>query len=165
MKSYIYILFISVTVLASGCAATGEMAEKRQIERALQEKETLKVIESGTYLIRADKLFARRVSGMRLRPSHNFILVDDKMARINLAYIGRSFSTRAISGINLTGQIEKMDITPGKRGSNRITMRVRGAGELFNIYIHMSASGDCTIDINNARLDRISYRGRLADRS
>lgn len=161
MKNYRYIYLVALLVFASGCAGTGEMAQKREAERELQKEAVLKSLESGNFVIRASKIYARRYSRMDLKPTHNYLVVEENMARINLAYFGRSYSIRAISGINVSGQIEEMSITPGRKGSHHIEMQVRGSGELFTISVNVSASGECNMNITNARIDSVSYGGKL----
>lgn len=161
MRKELYIFLLAIVVLASGCASTGEYSKKRDLAKAELQQQVISSIESGNYVIRVNKLFTRRYSGMDLKPGNNYVLIENDKARINLAYVGRSYTTRAVSGINFTGIVEEKTITAKKKGSNIISMKIRGGGELFNVYIRISASGYCNISINNPRLDSVSYRGNL----
>jgi hypothetical protein len=165
MKKHLYILLIISIIVASGCASTRASAEKREEARTSGQESVQKLLESGDYFISVNKVFPRRNPGMDLVPDKNFLSVTRGTARINLAYIGRSFSIRPISAINVRGKIEDLSIRPGKKGSTITSMKVIGAGERFNVNIRVSYSGDCYLSINNGMLDSISYRGKIGQRS
>lgn len=165
MKKNIYILLIISIIIASGCASTRASAEKREEVRADGQESIQKVIESGNYFISVNKVFPRRSLGMDLVPEKNYLSVVNGTARINLAYIGKSFSLRPISAINVKGRIEDLSIKSGRKEATITSMKVIGGGERFNVNIRVSYSGNCYISINNGSLDSISYRGKIAQRS
>jgi len=161
MKTNTYIILLAAVTLVSACASSRELSKNREIVRAEQQQAVINTIESGNYVIMVNKIFTRRYTGMDLQPQNNYLVIENNKARINLAYIGRSYTTKAVSAINVTGIVEEKTITPKKKGSNLVSMRIRGGGELFNVNVRISATGHCTVNINNARLDNVSYRGKI----
>jgi hypothetical protein len=161
MKKYNYILLIISIIAVSGCASTRKYAEANEAGRNVGQATIQELLESGNYFIRVNKLYSSRYHGMDLVPGKNFLSVTNGIANINLAYIGRSFSIRPISAINVKGKIEEISIIPKKRGSTLASMKVIGGGERFDVDIRVSSSGYCSITINNGRLDSISYRGKI----
>lgn len=114
MKKHKYILLIISIIIASGCASTKDYAAKKESERAAGQAAILELLESGNYAIGVSKLYSGRYQGMDLVPSNNYLSISNGIARINLAYVGRSFSLRPISAINVRGEIEDISITPKK---------------------------------------------------
>ena len=165
MKKHLYILLIISIIVASGCASTRGYGEKREEIRSTGQESVQKLLESGNYFISVNKVFPRRYHGLDLVPEKNYFSVANGTARINLAYIGRSFSLRPISAINIRGKIEDLNITAGRKGSTITSMKVVGGGERFNVNIRVSYSGNCYLSINNGMLDSISYRGKIGQRS
>ncbi len=165
MKNKKYIILLITLVIASSCASTKQAGERREAERSDRQNQVQKAFESGSYMINITKLFTNRYHGLDLVPDKNYIFIENGIARINLAYVGKSFSTRPISAINVRGKIEDIAITSKKNGSNFASMIVVGGGERFNLNIRISASGYCSININNGRLDNISYRGKIRTNS
>lgn len=165
MKKHIFIILLIGLVVIPACVSTKEASESRDSKEAIKQAEIQRALESGNYFISVNRLFARRFHGLDLVPDNNYISIENGTARINLAYVGRSFSTRQISGINVRGKIEDITITPKRNGSSLTSMIVVGGGERFKLQIRVSSSGYCNININNGRLDNISYSGKISKRS
>ena len=161
MKMQKYLVVIAILVLASGCSSTKKTSEQRAEAKAIKQQEIVQAIENNNYVVKARSLYTGRNTYLNLRPDHNYIVINGNMARVNLAYVGRSFSTRPITAINLSGRIEGMSISLKKKGSRLIKFSVEENGEKFDIYLHASRSGDCKIDVINPRIDNISYVGRI----
>ena len=73
---------------------------------------------------------------MDMIPTSNFIIVNGEIASISLGYIGRSYSIRQISGINLNGHTLEYKMQNNEsKGSYNIQMAVKAGSDKFDVYL------------------------------
>jgi hypothetical protein len=164
MKKLVY-FFIAVLFLLS-CTATKETGSERKqkrLEKKLAEQEIVKkAVESRRYIIRMNKIFMTGGYGVDLVPRSNYIIIDGDIASVSLAYIGRSFTSRPISGINFNGHTIKYAMKNDEsKGVYNIDLRVEKSSDIFDLYISIGSEGYCSVSINNANIQSVSYRGIL----
>ena len=164
MKRLLYIL--AVLVLLSGCAVSKDSRtarlEQKDIEKRAEMAMVKKSVESRQYIVRMDKIFTPGGIWADLVPRHNYIIVDGEIASVSLAYLGRSYGGRPISGINFNGHTVyyKLNSVEAK-GIYNIETKVQKGNDTFDFYLTISDSGNCSVSVNNSHLQSVSYRGSL----
>jgi hypothetical protein len=159
-------IVLSVMFLFSACSSTKELsskrAENRKLKKLAEQAEVKKAVESRRYIIKVNRLYTMGGGVLEMIPTSNFIIVNGEIASISLGYMGRSYSIRAISGINLNGHtLEYKMQTDESKGSYKIQMEVKAGSDKFDVYLTIGDSGYCSISINNAYIQSVSYSGTL----
>ena len=99
---------------------------------------------------------------MDMIPTSNFIIVNGEIASISLGYIGRSYSIRQISGINLNGHTLEYKMQNNEsKGSYNIQMAVKAGSDKFDVYLTIGNEGYCSISLINPHIQSVSYSGNL----
>jgi Domain of unknown function (DUF4251) len=164
MKKFIFLL--SLVFLFSACSSTKEMsstrADNRKLKKLAEQAEIKKAVESRKFFIRVNRLNTMGGGTWYLVPSSNFLILNGEIASISLGYMGRSFGIHRITGINLNGHTinYKMESNDTK-GVYKIQMTVIYGSDKFDVYLTIGNSGTCTISINNAYIQTVSYTGNL----
>jgi hypothetical protein len=148
------------------CTATKNADSARATRKAINAEETrLKVdrlVQSGSYLIKIDRLYSGRVSNTYLSPNQNFILIDKGQLRMKLGYLGRSYSSRGIAAINMSAKAEEYEIV---RDSTKkmydVRIKASQAGEQFEIFLSIDDSGYATMSVTNPHIETVRYNGKL----
>ena len=164
MKRLLY--FLTGLVLLSGCAVSNDARtarlEKKDIEKKLEMAIVKKSVESRQYIIRMDKIFTTGGIWADLMPRNNYIIIDGEIASVSLAYLGRSYVSRPISGINFNGHTVYYKLSSVEsKGLYNIETKVQKGNDTFDFYLTISDSGNCTVSVNNSHLQSVSYRGSL----
>jgi hypothetical protein len=159
MKSQLYILSAVLLILVS-CSSTRNSAS-REMRKVLKQGEVKYAVESNRYIIKVNRMRARRGMTVHMKPSFNFIIIDGGHARMSLGYVGRSFDTRGISAINMSGQIIKQEVILRNKGGFNVDMKIKQDNDVFRVRIRIGQDGYCNLDINHPRLDLASYNGTL----
>ncbi len=160
------IAFLLLTVfLISACSASKNISsarsENRKLKKLAEQAEIKKAVESRRYIIKVNRLFVR--GGMvEMIPTSNFVIINGEIASVSLGYVGNSFGSRRITGINMNGRTSnyKMESNDAK-GQYKIQMSVTYGSDKFDMYLTIGASGDCNISLNNAYIQSVTYRGTL----
>jgi hypothetical protein len=164
MKKIAFVLLI--IFLISACSSTKESgnskAENRKLKKQAEQAELKKAIESRRYVIRVNRLYSMGGGRWELVPTSNFVIINGEIASVSLGYMGRSFASRPISGINLNGHTVdyKMESNEAK-GIYKIQMAVTTGGNKFDIYLTIGNDGYCSLSLNNANIQSVSYSGTL----
>ena len=158
-------LFLSVVFLFSACTSTKDMsssrAENRKLKKLAEQADVKKAIESRKYIIKVNRLYAG--GGIfDLIPTSNFVIINGEIASISLGYMGRSFGSHRITGINLNGHAinYKMESNETK-GGYKIQMAVTYGSDKFDVYLTIGNGGSCNISIDNAYIQSVYYTGTL----
>jgi hypothetical protein len=159
-------IVLSVIFLLSACSSTKELssnrAENRKLKKLAEQSEVRKAVESRRYVIKVNRLYTMGGGIMDMVASSNFIIVNGEITSISLGYIGRSYSIRPISGINLNGHtLEYKMKTDESKGSYNIQMAVQAGSDKFDVYMTIGDSGNCTISLTNPHIQSVSYSGTL----
>ncbi len=153
--------------LLSACTATKEAGSSGNIssaERKAAEQMALKkAIEARKYVIRVDKIIPPGGMPVDLVPRHNFVIINGEMASVSLAYVGRSFGIRQITGINFNGRTGNYQMkTNEEKGIYDIHMEVYRGSDKFDLYLTLGTGGYCSLSINNTYIETVRYNGTLA---
>jgi hypothetical protein len=164
MKRIGFIFF--VFLLFSSCAATWEAANVKDQSRqeAKLERQLLlrQAVESGHFIIKLDRIYLSYGGFIDLVPRSNYIIVDGGKAKINTAYIGRQYSYRPISAINMRGETIHYKLKGDQsKGRYDIDMRVVQGGDAFDVYLSISESGTCSVSLSHPRISSVRYAGRV----
>lgn len=164
MKKLIYIL-IAVAVISS-CTASKESGtarkEQKMADKIAEQQMVKKAVESRRYIIKMNKLYMAGGSFTDLVPRSNYIIVNGEIASVSLGYVGRTFASRPVSGINFNGQTVKYEMKSDEtKGMYNVVMTVKKGNATFDLYLTIGSSGFCTVSLNNANIQTVTYRGNL----
>lgn len=153
--------------LISACSATKEAGSASTLspaeKKAAGQMAIKKAIEARKYVIRVDKIIPPGGIPVDLVPRHNFVIINGELASVSLAYVGRSFGTRQITGINFNGRTGKYQMkTNEEKGIYDIHMEVFRGGDKFDLYLTLGTGGYCSLSVNNAYIETVRYNGTLA---
>jgi len=164
MKKIVFLLL--AVFLFSACSSTKELssnrAENRKFKKLAEQAEIKKAVESRRFIIKVNRLYSTGGGRWELVPTSNFVIINGEIASISLGYMGRSFGIRPITGINLNGRTlsYKMESNETK-GIYKIEMAVKAGSEKFDVFLSIGTNGDCSISLDNAYLQSVSYSGIL----
>jgi hypothetical protein len=169
MKKAAFVLTVLVLALAcislNNLSAQGDKssrAEKRKLKKIAEQAVVKKAVESRRYVIKVNRLYSNGAAFYEMVPSSNFLIVNGEFASISLGYIGRSFGSRPITGINMNGQTYNYKMQDNEsKGVYSVQMSVKYGSDKFDIYLSIGASGNCDISINNPYIQSIHYEGNL----
>ena len=164
MKSLLYLL--TGLILLSGCAVTGDTMtarqEQKQARKAAEIAAVKKAVESRQYIIRINKIYMIGGSWADLVPRSNFLIIDGEKATVSLGYIGRSFGSRPISGINFRGSTVNYILDSDQtKGIYKVEAKVAKGNDTFDFFITIGSEGYCSLTVNNAFIQSVSYKGSL----
>ncbi len=160
MKTTIY-YFAVILLVAVSCSSSRPTALERDQARALKREQIRESLEAGKYMLAINRILPTHGPNMDLVPDRNYIIIDGNVARVNLAYIGRSYDIRGISGITMTGKIVEKSVRYNNRGNYEVTMVVKNNNESFTFNISVGTGGNCQVNVTNPRIDFARYQGSI----
>lgn len=130
-------------------------------QKAAERLTTVKAIESRQYVLKMDRIILANGRMIDLVPRNNFIIVNGEIISVSLAYEGRSFGIRRITGINFNGRTGRYIMkNDEQKGMYNIQIEaIAPNNDKFDIYLTLSVNGNCTASINNAYIQTVNYRG------
>jgi hypothetical protein len=158
--------FISLVFLFSACTSTKDLsssrAENRKSKRLAEQADIKKAIESRRFIIKVNRIYFRGGGSAEMQPQNNFVIINGEIASISLGYIGRTYFSRPISGINFNGHTldYKME-SDGTKGQYKIQMVVKAGADKFDVYLTIGSDGYCSISLNNSYIQSVNYYGTL----
>lgn len=163
MKKIAFLL--SVVFILTACYSTKELssrAENRKYKKLAEQVEIKKAVESRKFIINVNRLYTPGGGRIELVPRSNFVIINGEIASISLGYVGRTYLSRPISGINLNGHTldYKMESNETK-GIYNIQMAVQYGADKFDVYLTIGNEGYCNISLNNPKIQTVSYSGIL----
>ena len=164
MKKIAFLL--SVVLVFSACSSTKELssnrAENRKLIKLAEQAEIIKAVESRRYIIKVNRIYTMGGGIWELVPRSNFVIINGEIASISLGYMGRTYFSRPISGINLNGRTidYKMESSETK-GIYKIQMAVKVGADKFDLNLTIGNEGYCSISLNNPNIQSVSYSGTL----
>ncbi len=155
-----------VILLFSSCSVSREtvlMKDQARQEARLEEQVMIRqAVESGHFMIKLNRIYITYGGFVDLVPRNNYIIIDGNIARISTAYIGRQYSYRPISGINMQGETLHYKLTGDKsKGRYDVEMRVSQGGDSFDLYLTVSDNGSCSVSLSNAMISSVRYTGQI----
>lgn len=160
MKRAIILLPIFI-LLAMSCSSSKHNRASKELKNSVKQQEIKQAVESDRYIIKVNRLYGRRGSSVDLVPTHNYIIIDQDLARINLAYTGRSFDIMGIAAINMTGRVIEKKVQQKHNGKYEIKLKVKQNNDLFTVNISVGTSGYCSVNVINPRIESIRYHGNM----
>jgi hypothetical protein len=148
------------------CTATKSTTSARAMQKAIKAEETRMAVESlvqsGSYLVKVDRLYSGRISNAYLSPDQNFILIDKGHLRMKLAYMGRSYNLRGIAAINMSANAEKYEVVRDiAKKKYDVRIKASQAGEPFDIFLTINDNGYANVSVTNPRIETVRYNGKL----
>lgn len=160
MRSLALISSLVLSLLFISCSSSKKI--ERTERAALKVQEVQKALEEQRFVVEIDRIRPRRGGVIQLNTSHNYLIINGKKARMNLAYIGKSMDIRRISGINMQGTVTNSTLSSRKNGVLKMQLTLEQGNESFDVDMSISNSGSCTINVYHPRLDPANYRGTLS---
>jgi len=165
MRNILCVIIISAILLPAcsvskktSSAGSGSSGEKKLAEQP----DIRKAIESRKYVIMIDRIIPTRGNPVELIPRNNFIIINGELASISLAYLGRSFGIRQITGINVNGHTGRYEMrTDDKKSVYRINMEVVKDNDKFDLFMSLGANGYCSVSITNPYIETVNYHGTI----
>jgi len=157
-----YLVFALIAGLFISCSASKENTISKADKKAIEEEALKRAVESRQYVIRMDKIFHQNGGMTELVPRANFFIMNGEIASVSLAYVGKSYFMRPISGINFNGQTTRYELmSDAEKGLYKIQVEIVTGSDKFNFYLSIGKSGYCNISLNNPYIQSVSYRGTL----
>ncbi|MCD4769313.1 MAG: DUF4251 domain-containing protein [Bacteroidales bacterium] len=160
MKRVIILLSVYI-LLAMSCSSIRQARANNELRNNVKQQEIKNAVESDRYIVKVNRLFTRRGFTVDLVPTYNYIIIDKDLARITLAYTGRSFDIRGITGINMTGRVIEKKIDRKRNGMYKIKLKVKQNNDLFTVNISTGTSGYCSVNITHPRIESTRYHGSM----
>ena len=159
-------LTLAVAVMIASCTASKDVTSDRhkaRLEKKLAQQGAIKqAVESRRYIIKVDRLTNSYGGWANLVPRSNYIIVDGEVVSVSLAYTGRSYGARQITGINFNGHTVNYDLSSNEsKGDYKVTMKVAKGSDTFTFYITISPSGGCSFSVLNQFIQSAYYRGEV----
>jgi hypothetical protein len=156
------VLVIAGTIFIMSCTASKEGSEAKLSKKLAEQEMVKKAVESRQYIIKLDKIYMQGGGAVDLIPRSNFFIINGEIASVSLAYLGRSYFSRPITGINFNGHTVKYKMVSDEaKGVYDIEVDVALGNDKFNFYLSIGTSGYCNISLNNPYIESVSYRGTL----
>jgi len=162
MRSAIYISILATLVSFSSCSASRQQAEAREALRIINTENVKKAVVNQQFVVKVNRMIPRRGGIINLVPANNFITLNNDRIRVSLAYTGRSYGGRMISGINMTGKVLNREIGTFRKGGYDIKMRVQQQNDVFVIDMKISKDGFVNLNISHPRIDNVTYNGNMS---
>jgi len=159
---YISIFILAFATACSVSKEAGSLRSEARKERKIAEQMAIrKAIESRQYVMKMDKIIPINGRMMEIVPRNNFIIVNGEIVSVSLAYLGPSFGTRKITGINFNGRTGKYIMKSDEiKGLYNIQIEaLTKNNDKFDIYITLGTNGYCSASINNPYIQSVSYEG------
>ncbi|MBP8958836.1 MAG: DUF4251 domain-containing protein [Bacteroidales bacterium] len=165
MRNIFFVIILS-TILFPACSgsksASSEGSSSSGEKKAAEKFFIRKAIEERKYVIMVDRIIPSRGRPVELVPRNNFIIIDGELASVSMAYLGRSFGIRKITGINFNGHIGRYEMkTDDKKDVYKINVEVIKDNDKFNIYMSLGANGFCSISVTNPYIETVNYHGTI----
>ena len=81
---------IAVAIVSASCTSGKEIQSSRQDRKIKHAEMVSEAVASNMYIIKIEKMYSRGGRMFEMVPSHNYIVVNHDMARLNFGYRGRS---------------------------------------------------------------------------
>lgn len=160
MKNFVFIIIAAL--LLGSCASTKETKQTKAEKQAAEAESVKRAVESRQYVIRMDKIFIQGSGMADLVPKNNFFIMNGEIASVSLAYVGKTFFIRPISGLNFNGQTTSYKMQSGlDKGLYNIQVEVEAGGNKFDFFLTIGTSGNCNLSVTNPHIQSVNYRGTL----
>ncbi|MDX9929115.1 MAG: DUF4251 domain-containing protein [Bacteroidales bacterium] len=160
------IIYLFALIISASCTSVREARTEAASQRSIREEQTRiaidKAVASGNFQVRMERLDGFRGQTIHLAHGVNYLVIDRGILRLKLGYIGRQYTFRPISAINMTARPSEYEMSRNPRtGNYEIEIKVSQAGEPFNIYLNINQRGICTTHISNPKIQTVRYTGRI----
>jgi hypothetical protein len=159
-------VLISGIFLFTACTSSKELtstrAENRKLKKLAEQADIKRAVESRRYVIKVNQFYGHGGGILQMSPRDNFVIINGEIASISLGYIGRSYSSRPISGINLNGRmLDYKMVSNETKGTYEIQMAVKAGSDKFDVYLTIGSGGYCSVSLINPYIQSVSYHGNL----
>jgi hypothetical protein len=164
MKNLIFI-FTGLLILTS-CATSKveETTRKESVEskNIFLQAEIRQAVEMRRFLIKFDRLYISRGGTIDLIPKSNYLILDGDKVIISAAYIGRQYSYRPVSGIDMIGTAVSFEMKQNtSKGHYEIKMKVKNNKNTFDVFVTIKDSGYCDASLASYKIDHVRYTGNF----
>ena len=158
---------ILLLLFATGVSAQNEVRLSRQEKKALREEQkkqeeatlalnTSAALESGQFVLKADRLRSRTGLTVNVNPTINFIAVEGRDAYVQVASPS-GVGLNGLGGVTLMGRMTSIDISESdKNGFYSIIMNTMGNAGHLTIDMNVNQTGEMA-----SATVRTNYGGRI----
>lgn len=150
---------IWMLLLTSGCLPLKAQSGDDQKMKSLQS-----LIDSKKYSFVAQSATSKKGQTVQLTIGYGLSVIEDSL-EVELPYYGRAYTTNYPSDNNMGIRFASHDFSylaeTTKKGGWEITIKPRGV-KVSVIYLSISSSGYCSVNISSSDRDAISYYGSIA---
>jgi hypothetical protein len=147
-------------LLALGCLAGKAQTSADQKKQSLQT-----IINSKKFSFIAQSATSKKGTTVQLSTGYGLSLFQDSL-QVDLPYFGRAYTANYPSdndmGIRFASHNFSYLADSTKKGGWRITIKPKDV-RVMAIYLSISSSGYCSVNINSSDRDPISYYGTIGD--
>ena len=136
--------------------------QERKARKEAEQSEIRNAIENGRFIIRLSRIHLRRGGFVDLVPRSNYIILDRGNAIINTAYLGRQYSARPVSGINMKGKAMSYELIDNKsHGGYIVSFKANNGYDTFNVNMRITRNGLCNVTLSGLRIENVSFSGNV----
>ena len=165
MKTRIYILLTGVFLLASLVISPAQ--SRRAAREARQAKDAARVevlVKERSLVVEITQIFPMSGRSRTSTDGYTLSIFGDSL-RCYLPYFGQMYKAPLRSdesGVVINNKIITLtEKFSEKKGYDLIFEAQSEAGELFNFFLTIGPSGNCTLNVNGTSRQSISYQGFL----
>ena len=164
MKKLTIILtgFVILTSCATSKVEESSKKESAEGKNIFLQAEIRQAVEMRRFLIKFDRLYMSHGGTIDLVPKSNYLILDGNKVIISAAYIGRQYSYRPVSGIDMIGTAVSCEIKQKtSKGSYEIKMKVKNDKNTFDVFVTINNSGYCDASLASYKIDHVRYTGNF----
>jgi hypothetical protein len=155
------VLILLLTILCLNSKAQSSSDQKKQDQHTRLKS----IIDSKTFRFHAQSATTMKGRTIQLT-SEYFLKINRDSLQVDLPYYGRAYSSD-YPGTDLGIRFNSNEFgyvkDTTKKGGWDITIKPKNETKVNNIYLSVSAGGYCTLRINSASRDPISYYGTITE--
>jgi hypothetical protein len=134
--------------------------EKKRIEK---EKEIAALVESKTFVFKANRAIPTGYKSVDLTTNPNFVKFSPDLIVSEMPFFGRAYSVAyggSDSGLKFEGKPEVFKVEKKKK-NYEIEARIKGTGDSYTINLTVSFEGSSTMSVTSNNRNPISYYGEI----
>lgn len=163
MKTIIiqFIALLLVAVVPAAAQDTDRKAAKEK-KRLEKEKEIAALIDSKTFVFKADRAIPTGYKSVDLTTNPNFVKFSPEKIESAMPFYGRAYSASysGDAGLKFEGQPEKYTLEKKKK-NYEIEAKVKSSNDFYNINLSVSFNGSASMSISSNNRTTISYNGEI----
>jgi hypothetical protein len=165
MKTKITLLVL--VMLLGSFAVKGQISDRKaekEKKRVEKEKEIADLVESKSFVFKANRAIPSTYKSMDLTTNPNFVRFSTDLIVSEMPFFGRAYSVSyggSDSGLKFEGKPEIYTIEKKKK-NYEVEAKIKGTGDSYTINLSISFEGSSTMTISSNNRSSISYNGEIS---